>query len=64
VGDCPAVLRAARATTDTCAYVHTRVSELMNNVADLVLGAGIDVDLRARFELPGGEESSTGEEAE
>lgn len=64
VGDCAAVLRDERATTDTCAYVHTRVSELMNNVADLVLGAGIDVDLRARFELPGGEESSDGEEAE
>lgn len=28
----------------------------MNNIADAVLGAGVDVDLRQRFEIPGDDE--------
>ena len=50
---CAAVFRDERSSDDACAYVHERVSLLMNNIADAVLGAGVDVDLRQRFEIPG-----------
>lgn len=49
---CAAVFRDERSSNDACAYVHERVSLLMNNIADAVLGAGVDVDLRQRFEIP------------
>lgn len=62
VGSCSAILCDERATTDTCAYVHKRVGLVMDNLADLVLNAGIDVDLRARLELPD-EDPETGREA-
>lgn len=50
---CAAVFRDERSSEDACAYVHERVSLLMNNIADAVLGAGVEVDLRQRFEIPG-----------
>lgn len=53
---CAAVFRDERSSEDACAYIHERVSLLMNNIADAVLGAGVDVDLRQRFELPGDDE--------
>lgn len=49
---CAAVFRDERSTDETCVYVHERVGLLINNMADAVLGAGIDVDLRQRFEVP------------
>lgn len=33
-------------------WIHKRVSVLANSVAEALLGAGIDVDLRAYLELP------------
>lgn len=53
---CAAVFRDERSAEDTCTYVHERVGLLMNNIADAVLGAGVDVDLRQYIELPGDDE--------
>lgn len=64
IGHCSAMLTDDRITEESCAYVHTRVGQLMDTVADMVLNAGIDVDLRARFELPGDDEPQAGKEAE
>ena len=58
---CAAVFRDERSGEDVCAYVHERVGLLMNNIADAVLGAGVDVDLRQRFELPGDDAESVPE---
>lgn len=64
IGHCSAMLTDDRITEESCAYVHTRVGQLMDTVADMVLNAGIDVDLRARFELPGDDEPQAGKGAE
>lgn len=64
IGHCSAMLTDDRITEESCAYVHTRVGQLMDTVADMVLNAGIDVDLRARFELPGEDEPQAGDGAE
>ncbi len=64
IGHCSAMLTDDRITDDSCTYVHTRVGQLMDTVADMVLNAGIDVDLRARFELPGEDEPQAGDGAE
>ena len=60
---CTAVFRDERSSNDACAYVHERVSLLMNNIADAVLGAGVDVDLRQRFEIPEDDEPAPAEES-
>lgn len=60
VSCCSSILKDERATTDSCAYVHARVGQSMDSLADIVLKAGIDVDLRARFELPGEDEPQAG----
>lgn len=60
---CAAVFRDERSSNDACAYVHERVSLLMNNIADAVLGAGVDVDLRQRFEIPEDDEPTPAEES-
>ncbi len=64
IGHCSAMLTDDRITEESCAYVHTRVGQLMDTVADMVLNAGIDVDLRARFELPGEDEPQAEDGAE
>lgn len=64
VSCCSSILKDERATTDSCAYVHERVGQSMDSLADIVLKAGIDVDLRARFELPGEDEPQAGNGAE
>ena len=46
------IMRDDRATEATAAYVHQRSSLLADRIAEAMLGAGIDVDLRMRFELP------------
>ena len=60
---CAAVFRDERSSEDACAYIHERVSLLMNNIADAVLGAGVDVDLRQRFEIPEDDEPAPAEES-
>ena len=49
---CAAVMQDERSTDETCMWIHKRVSVLANSVAEALLGAGIDVDLRAYLELP------------
>lgn len=49
---------------NSASSVHERVGQLMDTVANMVLRAGIDVDLRARFELPGEDEPQAGNGAE
>ena len=49
---CAAVMQDERSTAETCMWIHKRVSVLANSVAEALLGAGIDVDLRAYLELP------------
>lgn len=58
-GLCAAVFRDERADKSTVLWVHERVAMLMDNVSDTVLNSGIDVDLRARFELPAPEGEGT-----
>lgn len=64
IGHCATMLTDDRITEESCAYVHERVGQLMDTVANMVLRAGIDVDLRARFELPGEDEPRAGNGAE
>lgn len=64
IGHCATMLTDDRITEESCAYVHERVGQLMDTVANMVLRAGIDVDLRARFELPGEDEPQAGNGAE
>ena len=49
---CSAIFQDPRSTDETCAWIHRRVSVLANTLAETLLGAGIDVDLRAYLELP------------
>lgn len=48
---CVAIFGDERVDSDTTAYVHERVSLTLNNLADAVLGAGINVDLRQSLTL-------------
>lgn len=43
------ILQHEDSTDDTCAYVHKRVSLLCDDIAQAILSAGVDVDLRAEF---------------
>lgn len=49
---CSTIFQDERSTEETCAWIHRRVSVLANTLANTLLDAGIDVDLRAYLELP------------
>lgn len=57
IGKCTAILADDRSSVETCRFVHDHVSKTMQDVADSILKAGIDVDLRKIVELPGDEEA-------